>query len=250
VLQPTPRITATADFWHTKISNYIIPTPLSPSILNAYYNQGLTQLPGGISIIPGQPDSQNPAAQPLIGEVVGQFENAAEEIGQGFDFTAAMVTPIGNHGFVWTTKATASYLQKLYQIEADGTIQTYAGLLSPCNISNCSGAPKWRVVWQNSFDFGRIAGQCGSSSGFGVPPTFSDGSPQECNAHAQFDLDAHAQTKVADQFTLYLDVQNLLNNKPPYDPAAQYGLTGGFNSAWGTTNVIGRFFRVGVKIDY
>jgi iron complex outermembrane receptor protein len=273
VLQPTPRITATADFWHTKISNYIIPTPLSPSILNAYYNQGLTQLPGGISIIPGQPDSQNPAAQPLIGEVVGQFENAAEEIGQGFDFTAAMVTPIGNHGFVWTTKATASYLQKLYQIEADGSIQTYAGLLSPCNISNCSGAPKWRVVWQNSFDFGRntdvtftanytsgyeltatdyggIAGQCGSSSGFGVPPTFSDGSPQECNAHAQFDLDAHAQTKVADQFTLYLDVQNLLNNKPPYDPAAQYGLTGGFNSAWGTTNVIGRYFRVGVKIDY
>jgi len=273
VAQPTPRITVTADFWHTKISNYIIPTPLSPAILNAYYNQGLTSLPGGITIIPGQPDPSNVAAQPLIGEVVGQFENAAEEIGQGFDFSAAMSIPIGHNGFVWTTKANASYLQKLYQIEADGTVQEYAGLLSPCNISNCSGAPKWRVVWQNSFDFGHntdltftanytsgyeltatdyagVPGQCGSSSGFGVPPTFSDGTPQECNAHGTFDLDMHAQTKVADQFTLYLDVQNLLNNRPPYDPAAQYGLTGGFNSAWGTTNAIGRYFRIGVKIDY
>lgn len=273
VIQPTPRVTITADYWHTKISNYIIPTPLSPSILNAYYNLGETSLPGGITILPGTPDPSNPNAQPLIGSVVGQFENAAEEIGAGYDMSLQVVTPIGQNGFVWISKADASYLQKLYQVESDGSIQYYAGLLSPCNISNCSGAPKWRVVWQNTFDFNRkasltftanytsgyqltatdyggVPGDCGSSSGFGVPPTFADGTPQACNAHGTFDLDMHAQTKVRDNYTLYLDVQDLLNNKPPFDPAAQYGLTGGFNSAWGMANFIGRYFRVGVKIDY
>lgn len=51
-------------------------------------------------------------------------------------------------------------------------------------------------------------------------------------------------------FTLYVNVLNVLNNRPPFDPSAQYGLTGGFNAAWGNANFIGRYFKVGAKIDF
>jgi iron complex outermembrane receptor protein len=49
-------------------------------------------------------------------------------------------------------------------------------------------------------------------------------------------------------FTVYLDVLNVFDIGPNYDPSAAYGLFD-FNPAWGGPNMLGRYFRVGVKVD-
>jgi iron complex outermembrane receptor protein len=54
---------------------------------------------------------------------------------------------------------------------------------------------------------------------------------------------------VQDKFTFYLDVKNLLDRKPSYDPNAAYGLYQ-FNPAWGDSLFIGRYFRFGAKVDF
>ena len=37
--------------------------------------------------------------------------------------------------------------------------------------------------------------------------------------------------------------------EPEFDPSAAYGLFG-FNPAWGGPNIMGRYFRLGVKVDF
>jgi len=48
--------------------------------------------------------------------------------------------------------------------------------------------------------------------------------------------------------TLYGNVLNVLNTKPPFDPNAGYGLYQ-FNPAWADKNFIGRYFRIGARFD-
>jgi iron complex outermembrane receptor protein len=42
---------------------------------------------------------------------------------------------------------------------------------------------------------------------------------------------------------------NILNIKPVTDYAAAYSLYQ-YNPAWGQANIIGRYFRVGAKVDF
>ena len=40
-----------------------------------------------------------------------------------------------------------------------------------------------------------------------------------------------------------------LDIEPEFDPSAAYALFG-FNPAWGGPNIMGRYYRVGVKLDF
>jgi len=274
VIQPTSRFVVTVDYWHTKISNYILPAAPNYADVAAYYLTGQTTFADGTSILKAAPDPHNPMALPTILALLGSYSNAQSEVGSGIDLTATLRFPIGNNGVNVISSFNASYLAKLEQTEADGGVQVYAGLLSPCNISSCSGAPKWRGNWENTLDFngkastsltayytsgygltatdfGGTPGQCNANTATGVPAAYLDGStPVACNVHATFDLDWTGSVKVQKDFTLYVNILNILNSRPPFDPSAQYGLTGGFNAAWGNANFLGRYFRVGAKIDF
>ena len=57
------------------------------------------------------------------------------------------------------------------------------------------------------------------------------------------------EVKVGDHFTFYTDVLNILDRKPSFEPNAAYGLYG-FNPAWSDRQFIGRYFRVGAKVDF
>ena len=276
VIQPTPRITFTIDYWHTKIKNYILPAAANQADVAAYYLNGTTTFNDGTTILKASADPKNPNALPTILALLGSYSNAQSEVGSGLDFTASARFPLGHNGLNLISSFNASYLAKLEQTQPNGSVQTYAGLLSPCNISSCSGAPKWRGSWQNTLDFdgkgsmtltayytsgyGIVAtdyggtpgdANCNANTPTSVPAAFLDGAtPIACKAHATFNLDWSGSVKVQDHFTLYANVLNVLNNRPPFDPSAQYGLTGGFNAAWGNANFIGRYFRVGAKIDF
>jgi iron complex outermembrane receptor protein len=44
-------------------------------------------------------------------------------------------------------------------------------------------------------------------------------------------------------------VLNVFDIEPDFDPAAAYGLFG-YNPAWSGPNIMGRYYRLGVKLDF
>lgn len=271
VLTPVRNVTFTVDYYQTKINNVIIAAQVSADQIAQYYtNNGQVTAPG-IVLTPGVADQQNPNALPLLGFASGSYKNADTYLVRGIDFSASVNFPI-TADVKWISTANASHLLRLQQTLEDGTVQRYDGTLGPCNISSCSGAPKWRASWQNTLDFnGRgnvsltsyytssyssvatdslgIYGDCAGSAATGQLVSYNNGDPVQCRSKSVFYMDGHAEIKVQDKFTFYLDVKNLLDKKPSYDPNAAYGLYQ-FNPAWGDSLFIGRYFRFGAKVDF
>ncbi|MGF7155070.1 TonB-dependent receptor domain-containing protein [Novosphingobium gossypii] len=274
VLQPTRDITLTLDYWHTRIKNLITSVGIGSAIEQYYANNGVVNIPG-VVVLPGQPDPQNPNALPLLGQVISSFRNQNAMMGSGIDFSADARFYL-NDKITFQTKANASYLIRLQQEnqEDDGstTIWRYDGSLGGCNLTSCSGAPRFRLTWQNTVDFnqkasltltanytsgysstsadaGGVYKDCEASAAAGQLLTYDNGDPVQCHAKGTFDLDAHGEVKVAEQFKLYFDVLNVLDGKPHYDPNAGYGLYQ-FNPAWQDRLFMGRYLRVGAKVDF
>ncbi|MDB5680965.1 MAG: TonB-dependent receptor [Sphingomonas bacterium] len=269
VITPIPAVTLTVDFWQTKIKNVIIGATVSQANINEYYqNNGVVNSPGLI-FAPGVADPQNLNALPLLGTAAGSYKNADQFLARGIDFSALVrfnITP----GIKWTSNANASLLLRLEQTNDDGSVSRYDNSLGACNITSCSAAPKWRATWQNTLDFngqgnvslttyytsgymseatdsGGVYGDCAASVGQLLG--WNDGSPVQCHAKRVLYFDGHAEAKIQNRLTVYMDVKNLLNTKPTYEPNAAYGLYG-FNPAWGDSLFIGRFFRFGAKVDF
>jgi iron complex outermembrane receptor protein len=269
VFTPTPRITFTADYWRVKIKN-LVSNPDYSDVLNQYYaNNGVVNVPG-ITVRPGIPDPDNPAALPVIGFIEYSFVNANSQLASGLDFSASGNFPIGGN-ITFTSRVDATYLLKLDKT-LDGSKQSYAGTLSPCDVTSCSGAPKWRGTWSNTLDFGGkaflnatayytggydmasvdyggVKGDCEASAGASVY-TYRDGSPFKCRAKRFIDVDMTASVKIGDRFTLYTNVLNVFDVKPDFNPGQTYSLGYNYNVAWEGAGFTGRWFRFGVKVDY
>lgn len=271
VLQPTPRITLTADYYQIKLNNVIIPTTATAAIINSYYtNNGVVNVPG-IGVTQGVADPQNPAALPLLGTVVGSYKNADKYLARGLDFSADVRFSLSDT-ITWHSKATASMLIRLEQTDETGAVSRYDNSLGACNITSCSGAPKWRATWQNTLDFNNVYsftltanytsgfsevatdsggtyGNCAQSALDGQLVTYNNGDPVLCNEKSTFYMDGHLEAKVNEKFTIYMDVKNIFDRKVDYTPNAAYGIYQ-FNPAWQDSLFIGRSFRVGAKVDF
>jgi iron complex outermembrane receptor protein len=149
-----------------------------------------------------------------------------------------------------------------------------SGHAESCNITSCSGAPEWRA-WQNggvrqparqhggvshrllhsgydtaSLDFGGVPGDCqGNADIASSTAAFVDGTPAFCRTDAQWNVDMTIRHRINEQYLVYLDVLNVLDIEPEFDPAAAYALFG-FNPAWAGPNIMGRYYRLGVKVDF
>lgn len=274
VLQPTRNITFTVDYWHTKINNLITSVGIGDAIAQYYANNGVVNLPG-VTVLPGQADSQNPDELPLLGQVVSSFRNQNAMLGSGIDVSGDARIYL-NDKITLHTKANVSYLIRLQQENEneDGstTVWRYDGSLGGCSLTSCSGAPRFRLTWQNTLDFnekasltltanytsgysstsadvGGVYKDCAASAKAGQLLTYGNGDPVQCHGPSTFDLDAHGEIKVADQFKLYFDVLNVLDGKPKYDPNAGYRLYQ-FNPAWQDRLFMGRYLRIGAKVDF
>ncbi|MGG2002402.1 TonB-dependent receptor plug domain-containing protein [Novosphingobium resinovorum] len=271
VLQPKRNITLTLDYWHTKIRNVITSASASEDLYTQYYtNNGVVNIPG-VTVTPGVADPENPNALPLLGQIISSFKNANSMKGSGIDFSAdaqfGLTNTVSLH-----TKATASYLIRLEQENEDGSVWRYDGSLGGCNLTSCSGAPRFRLTWQNTLDFndkasftlttsytsgysstsadaGGVYKDCAASAENGQLVTYDNGDPVQCHSKGILNFDGHGEVKVADKFKLYFDVLNILDTKPKYDPNAAYGLYQ-FNPAWSDRLFMGRYLRVGAKVDF
>jgi len=271
VLRPDRRLTLTVDYWHTKIDGIIISvaqegTPVEEAIAQYYANNGVVNVPG-VTVTPGLKDPTNPNSLPLLGYITSSYVNAESEVASGIDIgadlrlTLSQKDNVGLHSIF-----NVSYLGKLTQTTPGG-VEVFAGTLGPCNITACSGTPRWRGVWSNTFDidhktditltgnytsgYSEYNADIGFAANWQTGP--NAGKEVISNVHATFTADLDIRQKIDDHFTIYLDVKNVLNSKPVFDPAGGYGdgLTYYmFNPAWDDSNYIGRFFRVGAKIDF
>jgi iron complex outermembrane receptor protein len=269
VVEPSSRFSFTADYWHIKIKG-LIGSPDYSAIADLYYQQnGVVNVPG-IVVKPGIPDPDHPNALPALGFIEYSFINSDSQVASGLDFSATGRFPIGSN-MTLTSRVDASYLLKLSKM-VGGTVQKYAGTLSPCDVTSCSGAPRWRGTWSNTLDFGDrasinltayytggydmasidyggVKGDCDASLGASVY-TYRDGTAFKCKAKRFIDVDFTASVKVADRFTLYTNILNLFDVKPDFNPGQTYSVGYNYNVAWEGQGFTGRYFRVGAKVDF
>ena len=271
ILEPTKNINLTVDFWRIKIKDLIVGVTDTAAPLSAYYlNNGVVNLPG-ITVTPsGTTDPAFPNALPHLGTIQASFRNASNQTVSGIDFGANAKFEIGND-LTWFSSADASYMLK-YELNDGGTISRYDGSLGPCNNTSCAGVPKWRGSWQNTLKFGGttvsltayytsgydnaavdagdIIGDClGNAANGNAVQSYVDGTPVQCRAKPTWNADFTISQKVGDKFTLYANVQNVFDIGAPLDTASTYQIFQ-FNPAWAGANIMGRYFKVGAKVDF
>ncbi len=274
IFEPKPWLSFTADYWHIKVKGLISQVSAGDraAAINQYYsNNGVISIPGLIAV-PAVADPQFPNALPLLGSIQFSYNNSDSEVVSGVDLGANATIKFAN-GWKLNSSVDASYLIKYNITRTDGTIEKYAGTLSPCDYTSCSGSPKWRFNWQNTVtmgkatvsgtlyytggydlaevDYGGIKGDCVASAAAAAGSPFYKGTtiPVQCKGKATWNLDISASYKIGGKMTIYGNVLNVLGINPPFDPAAAYSATQ-YNPAWAQPNIVGRYFRVGVKLDF
>jgi iron complex outermembrane receptor protein len=271
VFEPLTNLSFTLDYWNIEVKDLIVGVTDTSAVETAYYqNNGVVNIPGFV-VTPGTPDAAFPNALPVLGFIQSSFTNQDKEEVSGIDFGANYTVPLGD-SVTLHSSLDASYLQK-YELTTDaGDVLRYDGTLSPCNITSCSGAPKWRGSWQNtleigkatvsltgyytsgydtaSIDFGGVKGACQDNADAAASTAaYIDGTPVLCNAKPTWNADFTARYKFNDKYTVYADVLNVFDIKPPFEPSAAYALFQ-YNPAWAGPNIMGRYFRLGAKLDF
>jgi len=236
-----------------------------------YGNNGVVNIPG-IVVVPGTPDPAFPNALPQLGFIQSSFANQDSQTVSGLDFGVNANFGLTD-AITWRSNFDASYLLKYELTPADGSDPLrYEDTLSPCNITSCSGSPEWRASWQNSLDFGDtvisltayytkgvdtasldfggVKGECQFNADNAVSTvSYVDGTPFQCRTKDIWNVDLTASHTINDKFTIYANVLNVFGIDAPFDPSGAYGLFG-FNPAWAGPNIMGRYFRLGAKVDF
>lgn len=271
IFEPIRNVSITVDYWQIKVKNLITGVTNTSAAEAAYYaNNGVVNIPG-IAVLQGQPNPAFPNALPLLGNILSSYANQDSQIVRGLDFGLNARFPI-SETITLSSSFDASYLMKYELTADDGTVNRYEDTLSPCNVTSCSGAPEWRASWQNtlnidntsltltayytkgydtaSIDFGGVKGACQDNADNAASThSYVDGSPVNCRTKDVWNVDFTASQKINDKFTIYANILNVFDIKPPFDPDSAYGLFG-FNPTWAGANMMGRYMRVGAKVDF
>jgi len=270
VFEPMRNLSFTVDYFNIKVKDVIanISAADQNAALDAFLRSGTTNAVPGVTVIGAPADPQFPNAQVLPQFIQFSFQNADTEEVQGIDFGVNFSHDFGPISF--STNLDASYLMKYRVIREDGTVERYDGSLSPCDYTSCSGSPKWRATWSStigignlditpvvyythgydlaSVDYGGIKGDCEGSIGASVV-TYQNGDPVLCKVGAQWNADLNLNYEVSENLNVYVNVLNVLGIDPKFDPSAAYSIFQ-YNPAWGQANIVGRYFRIGAKVDF
>jgi iron complex outermembrane receptor protein len=275
VVEPIRGVSFSLDYFNISVKDTIgnISAQDQDAALDAYLKNGTTNAVTGVTVVAANNDPQFPTARALPGFIQFSFTNSDQEKVEGIDFGVEVNKSLSS-SLKWVSSFDASYLINYSVVRKNGTVERYDGSLSPCDYTSCSGSPKWRGSWQNSLtydrftgtatvyytdgydlasvDYGGTPGNCVGSIGKSVvayktnPPNTT---PVQCTTGAQWNVDLSFNFKLNSKFALYANILNAFNIAPKFDPSAAYSIFQ-YNPSWGQPNIVGRYFRVGVKADF
>lgn len=268
VAQPVRWLSFTVDYYHIKKTRVIVNA--DPTAAFAAYYAG-QPIPAGFTITQDTlVDDLHPDAQRRAFAVNYGFVNADSQVSSGIDLEATVQLLLADD-IKLTSTLSGTYVIANTLTTADGEKQVYAGTLGPCNITSCSGTPRYRANWQNTIDIKQfsLTATAYYTSGYkttaedvggagtrndcstieGTHALYDDGTtPVQCHVHRFIDVDMTGSIKVNENFTFYVNVLNIFDAKPPVD-LVTYGQNG-YNPAWSQSGLVGRFFRAGAKVTF
>ncbi|MCI4592683.1 TonB-dependent receptor [Sphingobium sp. BYY-5] len=255
LVEPMRGLSFSVDYYNIKKTGAITTANNAPALIAYYAGQ---PIPEGYNVIEDVPIAPGDTRTPRVAFVQSGFINANTIKSEGLDFAANADIGITD-GIRWTSSLEASYILRLETKFPDGTVERYDGTLGNFNLTAGSGTPKWHGSWLNTLDFGKfaISNTVNFFGGYDLSAMdqgtdykdcgLDDGSlPCKVKNYVTFDL--NAQVKVNDNFTFYANMLNMFDRLPPIDTIT-YGAHA-YNPVQGGEGILGRYFRVGVKVNY
>lgn len=246
IVEPVRNLTFGADFWKIKKKDAI----QTISTQEAFFGPTVVRDPS--TALPGIPNSG--IALVVFAPYVNKGE--AEVSGVDFDF-----------GYRWTTQSSGRFKTDMHWTRTntwkliDGGVTTdYAGTHGNCDVSNCIGTPKDKVVATLSWDyqqFGLAAlfnwrssmSNYADTSGGECLYTFADGSdaPNGCKIPSFWTLDLSGRWDINKNMQLYGSIANLTDKVAPLDPTT-YGAIN--YNPMDVSGAMGRYYRLGLKYTF
>jgi iron complex outermembrane receptor protein len=270
VFEPTSSLAFTLDYFRIEKKNVVVGATCYSQALSAYYASGALST-GACGIRLGDPDPNYLSAKPVAGYVTVPLVNADSQLVDGVDFSATGRLNLFGYGRL-TSTFNGTYLNSFNQTDA-GTVWKFAGTQGPNGPTAGSGSPRWRLNWENDFDFGKFGftavayytsgmetvaaddgevGKCGtgnflSGDGYTYGPGASS-TPIQCHVNSFTDVDLHARYDLTKHWQVYIDIQNLFDAGAPFDPTSYAGTN--YQPAWGSQGILGRYFKLGAKAKF
>ena len=249
--EPMRNVTLTVDYYNIKKTGGIT-SPSNAPALRAYYAG--QAIPAGYTVIGDAPDPNFPNATPRVAFVQAQLINADEIRSEGLDFGVEAKFNLTD-SIEWTTSLEASYILKLTTND-----ERYDGTLGNFNLTAGTGTQKLNGSWLNSFSFndkfqfnttvnyrggynlsamdqGTGYKDCGLADGYTA-----------CDVPRYITVDIGARVKINDNFSVYGSINNLLDDMPPIDQVT-YGAHM-YNAVQAGNGILGRYFKMGAKVNF
>jgi len=267
ILEPVPWLTFTADYYHIRKTDVIVAGPLAGDARTAYFAG--TPLPAGYTVnTVDAPDPLFPNALPRVLIINAPFTNGARVVTSGIDLAATARIPIKS-GVTFTSRIEVTdILQYDFTPGAGAPVQKYVGTLGPYELSSGAGTPRLRGNWTNTIEAGpyaltatafyvsrikEVAADEGPTNNLScLDNLYSTGANKTgnnfCYIHSYIDVDLNAAVNVAENFSFYLNVGNVLDVKAPIAPASYSGTN--YLPTWHYSGIIGRSLRAGATFKF
>lgn len=266
VVEPTRGVSITVDYYNIKKNDVIVAGPDAGAARAAYFAG--QPLPAGYSV--GAVDAIDPLfpnALPRVLVINGPYVNAGYFKTEGLDFSASLDLPITD-GVRFVSRLDVNKILKFDVDFGDGTTRPYVGTLGPYELSSGAGTPEWRGNWQNTLELGDFSISATTYYVSRIKAVAAD--EVEPDANGDLDLscdqnlygtgedacyikrfiyaDLNMSYKVNDNFTFYMNVGNVTNERAPIAPASYSGVN--YLPTWHFAGVIGRTFRAGASFKF
>jgi iron complex outermembrane recepter protein len=256
VLDPLDVLHFSLDYYQILQTDLIAPLGTA-SVLNDYYSG--TALPQGSSVVLDSADPAYPGALPRVEVVEAPYVNANSLTTDGVDLDLRLTFALPYNIRLVSELNATDILH--FDFTSSGTTYDYVGTQSPYNLSSGAGTPQYRANWSNTLTFGpaSLTGSLYYTSGIreyvldvygpGVC-AYTDASgnpyPAGCKVSDFFDFDLTGSYQLSNGVQLYANILNLFDAKPPLDPPDYAGVN--YNPTYEQQGIVGRFFRVGVRV--
>jgi iron complex outermembrane receptor protein len=262
IIQPWSNFSVSLDYYYIKKTQVIVQA--SPSTaLAAYYAAGggaagLAAVPAGYTITLDAPDPlyPNAPARPVV--VGASYINANSIVTDGLDVEVKY-----NYKLPYDVRFSSDFnvtdmFEFKYSQPGSPTVD-YVGTQSPYILSSGAGTPQWHANWVNSFTKGpaTVAVTVDYVSGLkadvldiepGCAATAFYGVSSNCNVGSFTDVDLYGSYDITPKITIYGDIDDLLDAKPPLDVLDYAGVN--YNPTYDQAGIVGRYFKIGLKARF